>query len=639
MKFDIRTRISFVIFSLLFNFLIVAICCYGQSTQSIRDSLLNNYCDLLIEKGFLDHNGNEIETNFQDLLKKHNLNQSEEAIELILNQLNYSQNNILDMPQYSFDRPIGYKLKNYGRRKQKGLIDGNAEGNGCPVGGLGAGAYERTISGNFRYWFWDSGNMVDEIVWSNQFHVYMKYGKKKIVQTLSTDHPSDKELLKKWKWDYQTGAGKYYALFPKSGFDYSDNPDFPVKIGVLQYSPVWPNNYKESSWPVAVYKWIVENPTSFPVETSIMLTWENMVGWQTKRKSPNTPITERIWVKRAKGNYNQLVEGENITAIVMKKKRRRFERKSDLWGEMCIALGKPSSDCEVTYTTYFNTKGDGKDIYKQFAKNGTIKENKKLIIVKRGKGIGAGLAIKIKLAPGEKMIIPFVVVWDFPFMEFAKDAFYRKKYTQFFNNNGDNSVKIASLALQNFSDWEEKINAWHKEIIEDRKIPGWLTQALFNELYILVETGIWSADLDLFTYLECLDYPMYGTFDVDSYASWHLLKFWPKLEIDNVNFVANTIKLADPQFRQYYYQVVNPNQVPGDKSDYYWNVIKEPGMIIHDLGTVQSYPWIKLNGFDWQNPNKWKDLNPKLPLRAFRDYLYTGKKNINFLVTLQRHLI
>ena len=46
-----------------------------------------------------------------------------------------------------------------------------------------------------------------------------------------------------------------------------------------QFSPVLPNNYRESSYPVAVYRWHAENPTNKTVTVSVLLSWTNMEGW------------------------------------------------------------------------------------------------------------------------------------------------------------------------------------------------------------------------------------------------------------------------------------------------------------------------------------------------------------------------
>src|SRR6202000_1979535 len=53
----------------------------------------------------------------------------------------------------------------------------------------------------------------------------------------------------------------------------------PPPVVLEQFSPVIPNNYRESSYPVAVYRWHAENPTNKTVTVSVLLSWTNMSGW------------------------------------------------------------------------------------------------------------------------------------------------------------------------------------------------------------------------------------------------------------------------------------------------------------------------------------------------------------------------
>jgi uncharacterized protein (DUF608 family) len=101
-----------------------------------------------------------------------------------------------------------------------------------------------------------------------------------------------------------------------------------------------------------------------------------------------------------------------------------------------------------------------------------------------------------------------------------------------------------------------------------------------------------------------------------------------------MEFIARTVPLEDPAFRAFQYAVTFPGEVPADKLDYYWNTIKVPGMVPHDLGSPRKRPWTILNAFDWQNGNVWKDLNPKLPLRAYRDFLAGGGLDMGFLMKM-----
>ena len=81
-----------------------------------------------------------------------------------------------------------------------------------------------------------------------------------------------------WNWTYPTGAGDYAALYPKSWYAY-ERRNFPITLTLEQFSPVLPDNYKESSYPVAVYNWYASNPSDKPVTVSIMFSWTNMIGW------------------------------------------------------------------------------------------------------------------------------------------------------------------------------------------------------------------------------------------------------------------------------------------------------------------------------------------------------------------------
>jgi hypothetical protein len=217
-----------------------------RDEKNARDILLGRYSDLLIEKGVCDDRAEEIDGRLGRLIQSagaKGLKSDQQVLDDILSQLNYSPSNLGKFPACAFDRPIGYKLSRFGRTIAPGNIDATAEGSACPVGGIGAGSYEWTMSGNFRYWFLKSGWMVDDTVWANQFHLFIKSGGKTVAQTLSTDSPPSGELGG-LRWNYPAGKGSYYALFPKSGFSYEANPGFPARIAVVQFSPIIPHNYK-----------------------------------------------------------------------------------------------------------------------------------------------------------------------------------------------------------------------------------------------------------------------------------------------------------------------------------------------------------------------------------------------------------
>jgi len=601
----------------------------GKTEEGLRRILLDRYPDLLIEKGVCDEKGREIDGRLDELIRAaeaKGLTGEKQVLSFILRELNHSPSNLGAFPQCAFDRPIGSTLAWYGKTVAPGNIDGQAEGSACPVGGIGSGSYEWTMSGNFRYWFLKSGWMVDDTVWPNQFHVFMKQGNKAVAQTLSTDAPPSGTLAS-WKWKYPAGKGSYYALFPKSGFSYESNESFPVELAVTQFSPVIPHNYKETSFPVAVYKWIAENRTDQPAEVSVMLTWQNMIGWEPVSRPASGDFA---WDRKSAGNHDEFVQEGMSKAIVFRKMGADPKSGNAMTGTMCIAASEVPGKTAVTYQADFDPSGDGAEVWTSFAASGTLSDSTDSRTASPGETLAGAIAVKVTVKPHERVEFPIVIAWDFPYYEFERGVKYRKKYTENFGAGGDKALAIAREALEKFRDWEKAIDAWQKPVIEDPRLPGWLKQALLNELYVLAETSIWDASTNLHTYLESADYLMYGTFDVDSYC-WHILKLWPELEMGNMRFFSRAVEFADPAYKVYLYPTVYKNEVPADKMTYYWNTNKDAGMMPHDIGSPRLRPWVVLNGFDWQNGNVWKDLNPKFPLRAHRDFLATGAKDFAFL--------
>lgn len=637
--FSLKISIPVVLFFILLFYLQTNLLGLGLDSfltsqeKDVEKQLRSQHLQLLMEKGICDDQGKEIQGRLEKLIQeaeKKGYESGKDIINYILQKLNYAKSNLGSFPQCAFDRPFGYKLTHFGLSKASENIDAKAEASACPVGGIGAGSFERTISGNFRYWFLKLGWMVDDTIWANQFHVYLKKGNKKITHTLSTDAPPS-DILQSWKWNYPEGKGSYFALFPKSGFSYEKNEELPVEIAVTQFSPVIPHNYRETSYPVAVYKWIVENPTEEPIEVSIMITWQNMIGWEPHAEDPRAHPSDFIWDRKSSGNYNQFIQDGNKKGIVFGRKNMDIKRGNAMTGTMCIAAEEIAGKTKIYYQTDFDSLGNGAEVWKSFSSNGTLSNSPDSRTAGSNEALAGAVAVQFILEPKERLEFPMVVAWDFPYYEFEKGVKYRKKYTEYFGASGDQAFVIASEALGKYQDWEQAIDDWQKEIVDNSQLPDWFKQALFNELYVLAETSIWDASTNLHTYLESVDYLMYGTFDVDAYSSWHLLKLWPELELNNMRFFAQTVEWEDPTYKVYIYPIVLPGEVPKDKMHYYWNTNKVYGMVPHDIGSPRKRPWVVVNAFDWQNGNVWKDLNPKFPLRAYRDFIYIGSKDYDFL--------
>ena len=204
-----------------------------------------------------------------------------------------------------------------------------------------------------------------------------------------------------------------------------------------------------------------------------------------------------------------------------------------------------------------------------------------------------------------------------------RERAWHRRYTRYYGRAGDAAPLLARDALRSFAQWETKIEAWQRPILQDPDAPDWYAAALFNELYYIVDGGtIWTDgeegepvpaedDVGHFAYLEGHEYRMYNTYDVHFYASFALAMLWPRLELSLQRDFARALDIEHPELRPLLF---SGRKVPR----------KVRGAIPHDLGMPGEDPWRKVNAYTMQDTSRWKDLNPKFVLSVCRDYAATG---------------
>jgi non-lysosomal glucosylceramidase len=497
---------------------------------------------------------------------------------------------------------------------------------GAPVGGFGSGTFSRSYRGDFARWHIKAGVHKYVPVYANQFAMFQQTDGEPqgTARVLMTDHPSDK-TLGSWHWDYPVGAGEYAALYPKSWYDYKWD-QFPAHVVLEQFSPVLPNNYRESSYPIAVYRWHAENPTGKRITVSVLLSWTNMVGWFRT-------FTRDFQGAPNQGNSNEFVS-EKVASGLMKGivfgRNRAGSAPREADGQFTIASIE-SPGVEVTYHASYPADGDGKAIWSRFAKDGRLANNA-TSWVSDGEKLAGAIAVQFTLQPGEKKVIPMVIAWDFPVVQFGEGREWNRRYTDFYGTAGTNAWAIARDGLENATAWSDAIDAWQSPYINDESKPLWYRGMLFNELYVLTDGGtFWGRPvgsdhkaLPSFALLECFDYAYYGTLDVRFYASMPLLKFWPEIDKHVLREFADTVSKEWPEKGQWVWK----SQQQDEPS---LHIRKKKGAVPHDLGVPEGDPFVAVNEPGWQDTNDWKDLNSKFVLMVYRDYVLTGSTDKTFV--------
>jgi non-lysosomal glucosylceramidase len=532
------------------------------------------------------------------------------------------------IPKAAWKRPIGQPLANAGTKKatlDTGHID-DGYWQGAPVGGFGAGTFSRSYRGDFSRWHLKAGIHKYQAIYANQFAMYQKTeGESQgVTQVLSADHPRD-SALRAWKWDYPVAAGNYYSLYPKSWYDYSWK-NFPAHVVLEQFSPILPDNYRESSYPVALYRWHADNPSKQTVTVSVMFSWTNMLGWL---RTYSHDFDGRL----NHGNYNRFVS-EDTAAGRMKGivfDRNREGNVQDEWdGQMVIAaLELPGT--EITYQTTYSPDSDGSVVWAPFSKEGRL-SNSNEVWVSSEEDLAGAIAVRFTLKPGEKKDVPMVLAWDLPIVQFGSGRKWYRHYTDFYGTSGTQGWKIASDGLTNAAGWSDAIDAWQAPYVNDESKPLWYRGMIFNELYILADGGaFWGRPVgsdpktpNSFAFLECFDYPFYATLDVRFSGSLPLTKFWPDIDKQVLRQFADTVAQDHPGRYRWMWES-NRTGKPE------FRMRKAKGAVPHDLGVPHEDPFMAPNQFSWQDTNDWKDLNSKFVLMVYRDYVFTGRKDNEFL--------
>ena len=532
------------------------------------------------------------------------------------------------IPSCAWQRPIGLGWeKPYSVRYDSNLDDG--PWHGMPLGGFGAGCIGRSPRGDFNLWHLDGGEHTFQSLPACQFSIFEQpeysfaqaYG-------LATEAPTDGSLSS-WSW-YPKEQGKYSALYPRSWYEYEGV--FQSTLTCEQFSPIWAGSYQESSYPVAIFEWTAHNPTDKPITLSIMLTWQNTVGWFTNAiKTPQVQVRDDgspVYEYKPRwgdstGNFNQWITDFHRVGCLFNRVRIDDDGIQEGEGQMAIAtVTNPS--VEVFHLCRWNPVGDGRDVWDYFAANGSLPDSQDETPASPGEQIAGAIAVRFTIRPGKTKKIPFILAWDFPVMEFAQGVNYYRRYTDFFGRTGNNVWPVIRTALKHSDMWAERIEDWQAPILAREDLGDWFKMALFNELYLLTDGGtVWTAATEndpvgQFGVLECLDYRWYESLDVRLYGSFALLMLWPRLDKAVLEAFARAIPKGDDTPR-----IIGYNQAKA--------IRKAVGATPHDLGAPNEHPWEETNYTSYQDCNQWKDLPSDFVLQVYRDYLLTGANDELFL--------
>uniref|UniRef100_A0A671TX11 Non-lysosomal glucosylceramidase n=1 Tax=Sparus aurata TaxID=8175 RepID=A0A671TX11_SPAAU len=488
---------------------------------------------------------------------------------------------------------------------------------GAPLGGIGGGTITRGWRGEFCRWQLNPGMYHYKTVTANQFTVCLRRGGQTVYQqVLSVERPP---TLQGWNWGYCGEYAFYHALYPRAWTVYH-LPGQNVTLTCRQISPVIPHDYQDSSLPVAVFVWDIENKNDYALDVSIMFTMVNGSGHKDDKCG---------------GHWNEPFhlekEGEAVSGVLL------HHCPTVNPYTLCIAA-REQPDREVSHQTAFSPKGTCSSLWSDLITDGRLDSpTGSSPPTSKGEKVAAALAVSCSVPAQSRNTQEFCLAWDMPKITFgSREREHLRRYTRYFGTKGDVSPSLSHYTLSHYSQWEKRIDEWQRPILQDRySLPSWYKSALFNELYFVVDGGtVWTElpeDADVsggvrsedgglpaqpavvkeygrFAYLEGQEYRMYNTYDVHFYASFALIMLWPKLAL-SVQYDIGELS-TEPTERLH---LMSGRYSP----------VKAKNVVPHDVGDPDDEPWQRVNAYLIHDTADWKDLNLKFVLQVYRDYHLT----------------
>ncbi|KAK9286422.1 hypothetical protein L1049_014818 [Liquidambar formosana] len=339
---------------------------------------------------------------------------------------------------------------------------------GIPLGGIGAGSIGRSYQGEFQRWQLVPRICEEKPVLANQFSVFVARTSGEKYSTVLC--PGRPEVLKEsetsgigsWDWNLNGHNSTYHALFPRAWTVYEGEPDPALKIVCRQISPIIPHNYKESSFPVAVFTFTLFNSGKTAADVTLLFTWANSVGGDSGFSGHHS--NSKIMMK------------DGVHGVLLRHKTANGQH------PLTFAIAAEETDgVHVSQCPCFVISGNSqgitaKDMWHEIKEHGSfdhLKTSETSMPSEPGSSIGAAIASSLTIPSDAVRTVTFSLAWDCPEVSFLGGRTYHRRYTKFYGTNGDAAANIAHDAILEHGHWESQIEAWQRPVLEDKRLPEW----------------------------------------------------------------------------------------------------------------------------------------------------------------------
>jgi uncharacterized protein (DUF608 family) len=378
--------------------------------------------------------------------------------------------------------------------EENGTIHDYCTSRGFPLGGIGTGGFSIFTNGGFgkfrtnHNWFKSIAEA--EYPKGTFFAVWTKANGRKVAKILRRGYQGGEEFSNVESIQHTEFRGR----IPIFDLNYTDE-DLPIQLKLTGFTSLIPHNVKDSSLPVAFFKMEINNRNQYSVESSILFSFENILGIGGSGCSKYLlPLSGPVSYTSIKGNYGDNFKFDNLIGVrfgTTQNYKSNNPRKRVIGQYFIFSDFSKFNESILSTCPSWDSKKQSIDFWEHFTQNGILRSTE-------SSGNAGAFAIKFELQPKEKMTINFYVLWWTPYYIIEKKQRLRKLL------GIHNGKDYGHYYLQHFSSPEQMIQYVVTErnrleirsreivdLIEKSTLPNWLKTYILNSTdSMLINTAL-----------------------------------------------------------------------------------------------------------------------------------------------------
>ena len=187
---------------------------------------------------------------------------------------------------------------------------------------------------------------------------------------------------------------EFLAAYPFGQVLLSD-PDVPLGVRIEAFNPFVPADPDRSGIPVAILRFVLDNPTDAPISAAIAGSLENFVGSDGTNGAPNQ-------------NVNQARADGGLRGVVLRS--RGVPRDNEQWGTIALAVAATEGVTHRTAWADVNWGDTLLDFWDDFADDGRLEDRP----IGSVEAPVASLAVALEVPARSSRSVTFLLAWHFP---------------------------------------------------------------------------------------------------------------------------------------------------------------------------------------------------------------------------------